>query len=338
MAVLTNAELVAAVAALEWVANRADLATVLNRFMQAEKKPPTVTKKMLAKAVNFLKSQNGEAAQTARIARGMKIKEWLRTGELEGTERDTKALLKVLGGMLDSESVDAIVGPNLFQGSDGRYYTVVVEASIEEASDDFVQDVLQDLYDEGDDEDDDSLADDEEPEVVEVTVSGEQNGQPYPPDDPDTRPGPRFGPPPGKPGKPLVEVLDTSDTPPLRIADILDRVEAEAVAKADEETIARRDFILQTASAEIEREVTADEVKEAWEKFGAWHYPTLTEHTRQLAKKLGDAMGMGEDTQDEYRQAVIVGALRANGVDSIDDMGLAAELEAKAKPSAGGEG
>jgi phosphoglycolate phosphatase-like HAD superfamily hydrolase len=98
MAVLTNAELVAAVAALEWVANRADLATVLNRFMQAEKKPPTVTKKMLAKAVNFLKSQNGEAAQTARIARGMKIKEWLRTGELEGTERDTKAGLDMHPG------------------------------------------------------------------------------------------------------------------------------------------------------------------------------------------------------------------------------------------------
>ena len=65
MAVLTQAELTAAVAALEWIGKRADLATVLNKMpaMLAAKKPPAVTKKMLDRAINFLKSQNGGAAQ-----------------------------------------------------------------------------------------------------------------------------------------------------------------------------------------------------------------------------------------------------------------------------------
>ncbi len=347
MATLTRNELAAAVAAIEWIAKRNDLATVLNRMpaMQAEKTLPTVTAKGLKKAINFLKQAADRAAQTARIAKGMKIKQWLKAGELDGTERDTKELLTTLGGMLDAASVDAIVGPNLFEGSDVTYYTVVVEASIEVAGDEFVNDVLQEVYEEGEDEEPPERNDGEPgpADVISVAVTAELPGKPLidvldttaadalavpttpqaelgkatPAEDPDPRPGPRFGPPVPSPdlhGK-------------TAIGELLDRVEAEAVAGADAETHARSDFILQTAAVAADRAVTAAEVKAAWDKFGTWDAAAALDHLRQLSRVLGATMGMGEHTSDELLQVGIVAALRANGVDSIAALDDAAELE-----------
>lgn len=410
MATLTRNELAAAVAAIEWIAKRNDLATVLNKMpaMLAEKKLPTVTAKGLKKAINFLTQAADRAAQAARIAKGMKIKEWLKAGELDGTERDTKELLTTLGGMLDAASVDAIVGPNLFEGSDGTYYTVVVEASIEVASDEFVNDVLQEVYEEGEDEEPPERNDGEPgpADVLAVTVTAQMPGQPpaettyqidpAPPGevveelcglcdhfiepnydheddptlceylhlsdgehhDPDSHhnavprgtpktsaqwkkerpdltrkyPDGLIGPNSehhktklGEGGPTSPPAWETNGTTP--IGELLDRVEAEAVAGADAETHARSDFILQTAAVAVDRAVTAAEVKAAWDKFGTWDAAAVLDHLRQLSRVLGATMGMGEHTSDELLQVGIVAGLRSAGVDSVAALDDAAALE-----------
>ncbi len=90
-----------------------------------------------------------DAAKTdERIGRGMKIKEWYKAGEFDGTEADTKEVLEAAAGMLDSANAADITAAPLFLGNDGVLYTVVVEASIEPADDEWAQEILQDLNDE----------------------------------------------------------------------------------------------------------------------------------------------------------------------------------------------
>lgn len=351
MAVLTRDELAAAVAALEWIARRADLHTVLNGMpaMRAEKKLPKVTEKGLRKAINFLKSKNGEAAETARIGKGMKITKWLQTGEFDGTAADTKELLEEACNMLDGANTADILSANLFLASNGRYYTVTVEASIDEAADDFVQDVLADLPADAEEDDDDGPERNdgepgpaEEPQAVEVTVRGERAGQPYPPaEDPDPRPHPRFGPltprdeavlaemegiPAEPTGKPLVDVLDTSDTPPLKVADILDRVEAEAVAGADALGRRQANRIL-TIAAEARGviaadylDMLADQIPIAWSRYGGWHLPALTQELADKRDQFQAAGGRGVELADEIDLLVMVVALREAGITTVDDL------------------
>ena len=337
MAVLTQAELTAAVAALEWIGKRADLATVLNKMpaMLAAKKPPAVTKKMLDRAINFLKSQNGGAAQEARIAKGMKIKEWLKTGELEGDDGDTKELLKTLGGMLDSACAHDIVGPNLFRGADGRYYTVVVEAEIAEADDDFVQDVLQELYeDDGEEEDEEDLdeviaAENEEDEidaavaeieVEEVTVRGEKAGEPYPPSPELVQAAEALqSEVADQLGRPLVDVLDTADTQPLKVADLLDRVEEQAVAGADRIGRERGAEIRRIADAHRDDDPTPDEwIKAAWAEYGAWHLPALKTEL-ETVKRAATAAGDDELDNTIAKMATVV-ELREKGYAGVTDL------------------
>ena len=290
---LTSAELAAALAALEWVGRRADLAKILAKteVMRGLKKPPAVTPKHLKAAANFLKFAAARGAQDDQIAKGMKIKKWVQTGELDGSAGDTKELLDEVCNILDSACTADILGINLFQGSDGRYYTVTVEAEIGEASDGFVNDVLQDLYEEGEDDDSDTVPDrndgeDGPPEVLEVSVRGEGPILPFvPPEDPDPRPGPRFGPPPtpAAVAAELKQMAEARGAPvakppteygPTPISELLDRVEAEAVAGADaleaeaEVAKALSEQAATVAGVALGRPVPPDELKAAWAEYG----------------------------------------------------------------------
>lgn len=62
--------------------------------------------------------------------RKIKIKEWLVQGEFSGTEKDSQEVIEAAAGALDSSASHEILGQNLFQGMDGTYYTVTVEAII----------------------------------------------------------------------------------------------------------------------------------------------------------------------------------------------------------------
>lgn len=168
MKTISQVELISVLAVLEWANTQKDIlkklekTQVVEAYMKENKeriknakssrpskvKNPITSTVFTKKVVNFLKGALAKVNQEQSLARGMKIKQWLKSGEFEGTEKDTKAVITSAGQMLDSASTPEILGTNLFEGSDGRYYTVTVEAVISEASEEFSSDILQELQDE----------------------------------------------------------------------------------------------------------------------------------------------------------------------------------------------
>jgi hypothetical protein len=74
--------------------------------------------------------------------KAIKVKEWIRTGEIEGNPKTQARIIEQCGSLLDGASACEIIGEVLFKGTDGKYYAVTVEAVIGEASKSFVKDVL----------------------------------------------------------------------------------------------------------------------------------------------------------------------------------------------------
>jgi hypothetical protein len=72
----------------------------------------------------------------------IKVAEFIEKGELSGTEKDTEEILETCACLLDKSCSHEIVGPVLFKGKDGKWYTVTVEAVIGEAGKGFVEDTL----------------------------------------------------------------------------------------------------------------------------------------------------------------------------------------------------
>jgi hypothetical protein len=73
----------------------------------------------------------------------LKVKKWLCTGELKGSPRTQRTILEQCGNLLDHACSYEILGLVMFQATDGKYYSVNVEAIIEEASPDLVKQVLE---------------------------------------------------------------------------------------------------------------------------------------------------------------------------------------------------
>lgn len=73
----------------------------------------------------------------------IKVKRWIEKGEFSG-EKDSDAILDYAGGLLDEACTYEILGQNLFEGKDGKFYTVTVEAVIAEAAPEFVKSILAD--------------------------------------------------------------------------------------------------------------------------------------------------------------------------------------------------
>lgn len=78
----------------------------------------------------------------------LRIKRWLKSGEIHlpcYTERD---LLEKCGRALDHSCASEILGDVLFEGTDKEYYVVTVEAVVQKANPDYVKEVLKELEEE----------------------------------------------------------------------------------------------------------------------------------------------------------------------------------------------
>lgn len=317
-------ELTTLLALLEWAGGQKDILKKLEKTAvyraavtppkppagKAVKKPKPVKNPLTAttfskKVRNSLIQGHSLAKQDERIGDGMVIKEWLRTGEIEDEPANTKVLLQDLAAMLDSNNVSDIVGTNLFRGSDDRYYTVVVEASIEEADDEFVDDILQDIQAEED-------GDDEEADPEEVDTVPED-----------------------QPGKPLVEVLDTSDaaTPvfavvPEGTSALLDKIEKEIVLGADALTRESAQKIRDTAAGALGLSVIPDSrIEGAWRDYLDTPLPELKADLDKEVRAFTEAGGRGVELAEQIDRMRVVVALREAGVDDVEDLALARELD-----------
>jgi hypothetical protein len=73
----------------------------------------------------------------------MKIKEWIRTGNLGEEPKTTEELLDLAGEILDDACSWDIVGECVFIGEDGKTYVGTVEFHIGEANPAYVEQILQ---------------------------------------------------------------------------------------------------------------------------------------------------------------------------------------------------
>ena len=73
----------------------------------------------------------------------MKIKKWIRTGELDPCITDSEGIIEAAGAALDKNCAYDILGEVMFEADDGKYYVVNVEASILEANPEYVKQVLE---------------------------------------------------------------------------------------------------------------------------------------------------------------------------------------------------
>ena len=94
-------------------------------------------------------------AKKIKKAKPIKIKRIIAAGELWEDARDTNDLLTSAGIVLDKNCSNEILGRVLFEGKDGKFYTVTVQAVIDEVSKGFAADVLQEIESEKDAPEDD---------------------------------------------------------------------------------------------------------------------------------------------------------------------------------------
>ena len=78
------------------------------------------------------------------MAKKLRVKKWIATGELQVTGRETQdEILEHCGRLLDASCTSKILGEVLFQATNGMYYTVTVEAIIGRASKSFTEDTIE---------------------------------------------------------------------------------------------------------------------------------------------------------------------------------------------------
>jgi hypothetical protein len=79
----------------------------------------------------------------------IKVKRFISRGELDGTEKDTDAILESCANLLDRCESHEILGQVVFEGEDGKFYTATVEADIGEADPDYVKQVMEEAQEGG---------------------------------------------------------------------------------------------------------------------------------------------------------------------------------------------
>jgi hypothetical protein len=71
------------------------------------------------------------------------VKEWIESGELNPKNKRMNAILEDCAGLMDGScACDILGGGILFKATNGKYYTITIEAVVGEASPEFVKDVL----------------------------------------------------------------------------------------------------------------------------------------------------------------------------------------------------
>lgn len=78
-----------------------------------------------------------------RSSNSLKIKKWLYKGEFSGQAETIGDVIYEAGVMLDKCEAHEIVGQNLFQAADGKWYTATVEVMIGEVSPRYVKQLLE---------------------------------------------------------------------------------------------------------------------------------------------------------------------------------------------------
>ena len=73
----------------------------------------------------------------------MKIKRFLRTGELSGQQQTTEELLESAGDILDSTCAHEIMGEVVFEGEDGKFYVASVECVIGEINPNYLKELQE---------------------------------------------------------------------------------------------------------------------------------------------------------------------------------------------------
>jgi hypothetical protein len=64
--------------------------------------------------------------------KGLRVKKWLSVGELSGMPKTQAEILEQCGNALDHCCSHDILGDVVFKATDGKFYTVTVEAVISE--------------------------------------------------------------------------------------------------------------------------------------------------------------------------------------------------------------
>lgn len=80
----------------------------------------------------------------------LRVKKWITTGELQVTGHETQdEILEHCGNLLDHSCSYEILGEVLFQATNGKYYTVTVEAVIARANMAWAKDVIEEHKEDG---------------------------------------------------------------------------------------------------------------------------------------------------------------------------------------------
>lgn len=80
----------------------------------------------------------------------MQIKRWLSSGGIPAGAVDTETVLHRAGRVLDTHATQELLGDILFEGEDGKFYAVFVEAVVTEVAEDHIHNVLGTVPDEDD--------------------------------------------------------------------------------------------------------------------------------------------------------------------------------------------
>jgi hypothetical protein len=70
------------------------------------------------------------------------VKKWIRSGELHTSSTTIKGVIEECGRALDRNCATDILGDVVFLGNDRKYYTITVEAVIQEANMEYVKDLI----------------------------------------------------------------------------------------------------------------------------------------------------------------------------------------------------
>jgi hypothetical protein len=74
-----------------------------------------------------------------------RVKKWLLHGELNPRNHKLSSVIEECGRLLDKSCTGDILGDVLYEGTDGKYYTIHVEALIQEAYPLYVQDIKTEI-------------------------------------------------------------------------------------------------------------------------------------------------------------------------------------------------
>ena len=75
----------------------------------------------------------------------LEVKKWHLKGEFSGMEMDSEAILDVAGNALDGACSHDILGQNVFQATNGRYYQVQVNAHIIPLTKDEAKEIIDEV-------------------------------------------------------------------------------------------------------------------------------------------------------------------------------------------------